>query len=537
MPEPITAFSLVDEQWIKAQRLDGSITELSLMETFEQANELRQVLGELPTQVFAINRLLLAILYRSTPTALTETDWTRFWNEQRLPVEDIANYLRAYADRFDLLHPTTPFYQVADLHTPRGEFSELTKLIGDAPVGAPFLTTRLGAGLESLTFAEAARWLVHCQAFDVSGIKSGAVGDPRAKGGRGYPIGMGSAGYLGGVLVEGETQLQTLLLNLIPSNGLTSYQHNENDLPVWERSPQTAAQEHPGDEAHRPLGPVDVLTWQSRRIRLINDGQRVRQVLISNGDKFSPVNLENIEAMTAWRRSPTQEKKLGLTQAFMPRTHTPGRSIWRGLEPLLIQTELSRPPATHEWIATLVSQGILPPDFVTRTRAIGVDYINQSSIIGEIVDDEVSIPVRVLHRERAELRTTVAHAVTAADNAASAFSNLAGNLDKSAGGDGTAARDNGRQIAYSTLDRPFRHWLFQLRTPNASPVEALDAWNSVARGLLLDLGEQAVAEAGPSAWTGRPVDGRHLDAARAEMWFRQNLYKSLPFTPQTRESA
>lgn len=71
----------------------------------------------------------------------------------------------------------------------------LSRLVPDVPAGHPFFTTRSGADLKSMTFAEAARWVVHCQAYDPSGIKSGAVGDAQVKGGRGYPIGTGWCGW------------------------------------------------------------------------------------------------------------------------------------------------------------------------------------------------------------------------------------------------------------------------------------------------------------------------------------------------------
>ena len=59
-------------------------------------------------------------------------------------------------------------------------------------------------GLERISWAEAARWLVHVHAFDPSGIRSGAVGDPSVKGGKGYPIGPGWTGQVGVVIVEGQ---------------------------------------------------------------------------------------------------------------------------------------------------------------------------------------------------------------------------------------------------------------------------------------------------------------------------------------------
>ena len=122
---------------------------------------------------------------------------------------------------------------------------------------------RAGNARDSLSYGEAARWLVYAQAYDYSGIKSGAVGDSRVKGGKGYPIGTGWTGMTGGVLVVGENLLDTLILNTC-SSALT----NSQDRPVWERQPDGPdTREKVGENAY-PQGPSDLLTWQSRRIRL-----------------------------------------------------------------------------------------------------------------------------------------------------------------------------------------------------------------------------------------------------------------------------
>jgi CRISPR system Cascade subunit CasA len=211
------SFDLVDQPWLVATRADGSVGELSLREVFAQAHQLTSLLGDVPTQVFAITRVLLAILHRAVDGPRDLDHWATLWDADRLPADQIERYLERWQERFDLLHPRTPFLQVADLQTAKGEVSELNKLVADIPNGHPFFCMRLDRDL-SLSFAEAARWVVHCQAFDPSGIKSGAVGDPRVKGGKGYPIGTSWAGYLGGVLPQGTTLRDTLLLNLIPRN-------------------------------------------------------------------------------------------------------------------------------------------------------------------------------------------------------------------------------------------------------------------------------------------------------------------------------
>src|SRR5690606_34588907 len=249
-----------------------------------------------------------------------------------LPLADITDYLGEFRDRFDLLHPEHPFYQVADLRAEKKQIYGLERLIGDVPAGLPFLTTRAGSGMESISPAEAARWLVHCQAYDTSGIKTGAVGDPRVKGGRGYPIGTGSVGSLGGDHLEGVTMRETLLLNLVPI--APGWQHaDERDLPVWERAPQTAAEEP--DATRGPYGLLSLYTWQSRRIRLFGDRSRITGAMISIGDRLDWQDRHLLEPMSVWGRSAVRERAQKRTPVYLPRPHDHTRALWRGLQTLL----------------------------------------------------------------------------------------------------------------------------------------------------------------------------------------------------------
>ena len=253
-------------------------------------------------------------------------DWSRWWDEG-LPLDEINSYLDAWHDRFNLFDDRAPFMQVADLRTAKGKYSGLVKIISEVSPNDKFFTTRDGRGIASLSYAEAARWLVHTHAFDVSGIKSGAVGDPRVKGGRGYPIGTGISGPMGIVIVEGKSLAETILLNLFLQDD------PQQDVPVWERPPQTAT---PDREHPVPTGCADLFTWQSRRVRLIADGNRVVDVLLCNGDKVEWKYLLHNDSTTAWRYSAPQTKAAGET-VYMPRSHDSTKAMWRGLEPLLVR--------------------------------------------------------------------------------------------------------------------------------------------------------------------------------------------------------
>lgn len=527
-------FDLVDAPWIRVRDLQGQACELGLADTLRRAHELAGPTGDVPTQVFAITRLLLAVLHPALDGPENIDAWAELWAADRLPEDRIDAYLKRWRHRFDLLHPTDPFFQVAGLHTGKGETSELSKLIADVPNGKPFFTTRAGGRLE-LSYAEATRWLVHCQAFDPSGIKSGCVGDDRVTGGRGYPIGVAWSGQLGGILAEGATLRETLLLNLLARTSGPFVHASTDDRPAWERDPDGAAQR----VDPTPAGPLDLYTWQSRRVRLIAKNGAVTRVLIGNGDRITPQNRHDIEPHTAWRRSPAQEKKLGAPLVYMPRELDPERQIWRGLESMLPRTTTAQRadaaarlvPGVLEWVAELVNDGCLDPCHVVRVRTIAMIYGSNNSVTAEVVDDALSLRGTLLGRAD-ELVGVATSCVTAADAAARCLSTLAGRLAEAAGGDDEGPRARALESAYAELDRPFRVWVAAL-TPDTDPTGTQQQWHATVRDVVRALAHDLQRRAPLEAFTGR-LDrrGRLVNSPLADAWFRRDLRAALPLATQ-----
>lgn len=529
----MTGFSLCEQPWIEVRDTDGAVKLVSLPEAFRQADRIAAIAGELPTQSAAILRLMLAIFKRATMGMGHGTRLWKQWWRDGLPVQAIDAYLDDWADRFDLRDPERPFYQVAGLTTDSGNRSGLVKLIADLPDGNPFFTQRAGEGRGRLSAAEAARWLVHCQAFDPSGIKSGASGDERVKGGKGYPIGTAWAGWLGLVVLEGRNLRETLLLNLP-----LDVSEPPEDRPVWERAVLGSAIE----EGHlEPLGTADLYTWPSRRVLLHWDGEDVVDVQISNGDPLSPHNKRSVEPMTAWRRSPTQEKALGLATVYMPLAHDPARQIWRGLGALLDPVPETRREdqsrlrsGTVDWLAVLQLEGLLPLDRVVRMRTVGMAYGSQRAVIDTVVDDALDAHVAAL----TELRVIALakRGVAVADAAVMALAELAGNLADATNSDRDSARQRAREQGYAALDLHYRQWFAEL-TANSDAEEAIQAWSQLVQREIGHEGETLVASAGPGAIKGRntarPGDRpRHMDVGKAWMFFRIKLADvlSLPET-------
>ena len=534
----MTSYDLTSRPWIRARTLDGALEEFSLRTVFTQASTIRSLAGELPTQDAAILRLLLAILHRSLDEHRRSADvftmWGELWERRdRLPVKAIESYLDTWRFRMYLLDPKRPFMQVADLHTAKDEVFGLERLIIDVPSGAQFFTTRAADALDMIDTAEAARWLVHCQAYDPSGIKSGAVGDPRVKGGKGYPIGCGWAGQIGLVIVEGQTLAETLLLNLVlPESG-------DVGVPIWERGVGHGAAvdgEHP-----EPTSLIDTLVWQSRRIRLFGDHQKIRGVLISNGDPFGPHDQFRIEAGSGWRRSRPQEKKLKRAPVYMPREHQQERALWRGLEALLATVAVAPSadapsqisPPVLEWLARLRHDDRLSERHLLRLRAVGLAYGANNSVVDSLINDVVLLHASVLSDP--DLQGAAKEAVRHADEAVRALAGLADDLVRAAGGEPDGPKDRAYADGYQVLDRAYREWLMRLHI-GCDARDLLKAWDIQVAGLLRPLADRLIADAGTPAFLGRMVEkGRKrllMDSGHAERNYQWGLRRALPSLPQ-----
>ncbi|MFT3859874.1 type I-E CRISPR-associated protein Cse1/CasA [Micropruina sp.] len=527
------AFNLLDEPWVRVRTHTGEVLDLSLRQVFERAHHLNGLAGEVPTQDVAVLRVLEAVLLGATRSDHLRSDdesidlWDAWWRSGKFPTDVVWGYLERHHERFYLLHQSEPFMQVADLHTASGNASGLIKLIADVPDGHQYFTTRAGREIESLSLAEAARWLVHCHAFDPAGIKTGAVGDDRVKGGKGYSMGYPAwVGNLGVIVVNGANLFETLLLNLPLSLGT-----NPDDRPVWERPalPSGVCADHLA-----PTGPADLFTWPSRRVRLLERNGLIVDVQISNGDRLGPQNQSGNEPMSSWRKSQNQSKR-GEGDVYMPVLHVPEKRIWQGLGSLLITARgVTHRAPVLDWLATLIESGCLPAGFRVRLRTVGLEYGAQASSIAGAVDD--GLDARAAALTEPILAQCAVDAAARAGSAVVALANLASNLEQAAGGDSERPRSRTFEFGYSLLDGPYRRWLSDL-VDVATIAERLDDWSQQVRRILLDAGQSLITAAGPAAVVGRPVsrmgsdEKQRIDSGLAEIWFRAALNKALGIAP------
>ena len=354
----MATFNLIDDPWLPCTLLGGTRKSLGLRDVLTRAQDIGEVGGDSPLVVAALHRLLLAVLHRNFDIG-DERQWSALWGNASFDFGVIDTYFERWRGRFDLFDGEQPFYQVARLDLTRGSSSARLFFHQD---NNPTLFTHVATSdPPSLTPPEAARLLVGYLAFDVGGLKTG--GPAKAA--------MLNNGAV--VLVRGENLFKTLMLNLhryAPEEGYPWYFNRDHDLPAWERNEET----HP--EERIPAGYIDLLTWQSRRVRLqpetAHDGSTVvKNVVIMKGAQ--PPNdytLRDSETMLAFRSNPQAK---GRQDPWPVVTFTEDRALWRDSHALMSSTSSeSLQPKTLTWLADLASEGVIPYSQIVPVDVFGI---------------------------------------------------------------------------------------------------------------------------------------------------------------------
>lgn len=547
-----SGFNLLDEPWIPVTFVDGKADEVSLRELFASTPRIQAIAGELPQMSFVIVRLALAILYRAY--GITEPTrgeligfWQELWNQGSFEDGVIENYLTAFHDRFDLFDGQYPFFQVPELEYMGKDPDSVGEFMADVPKRDKYLfAMRAPQCVDDLSYAEAARYLVLAQAFDTAGIKAPVEGNSHVNKGKVYApkgaVGTGWCGAIGGVVLEGATLFETLLFNFVLHiEGIGSLMGIEGDLPPWELPPAS-----PDIEEREPRGPVDVLTWQSRRVRLVRDEERNRVigVVLCYGTILTAVEKQRSEQMTAWRESAQQQKRLGTP--FVPRmplTHDPSRAIWRGLSSLISYHNSENDkdtegkdlrPGVVRWLDTLREERVLSDDQRITIHALGMSYGTQSSVFDDSIDDAVSLHL-LLVRDDAEARRKVIETVGCADEAVKEFVRFVWRVETAQGdkrrydsfsdGQANAVKDGASERAYEVLDELFRNRIAML-APNEPLLSYCTTWKEEIRTKLLACAQEYITTSGTSMFAEHcePTPGQAL------LWFRKNLNRILQLT-------
>lgn len=538
---PSVSFNLVNEPCIPLLA-QGRPVEVSLVEALTRAHEYAWSGVQEPLQAVAVMRqLLLPVVWSAIGVPRDEAEWARWWEAGRLDGDRIAAYLTDHHGNFDLFHPERPFAQVASLRTGTGATKPVSLLLAEQPSGnnVPLWGARTEDDPPALTPAAAARALLAAHCWDTAAIKSGALDDPALRAGKttGNPV--GPVGELGVVVPVGPTLFATILLNSpIIRQGL-----HPSDRPQWSAEPATSAW------SHRPaLGLVDLMTWQSRRVRLIPDtdetgGTVVRRVVLTAGDRLSV--LPEQEPHTAWQRV---DKPRPGQPPRRPIRHQPGRAPWRGMTALLATTTSSGPEVTTtallQQLENLQAIGRVPTDLPLQVLTVGVVYGQKQAVVDDAIVDTLPLPVAALSPD-SQVRQLLLDVAEQADLLRMAINILGDGLRRAAGVVEDPKRPSVRihrlqpgEMLMADLDPVVRRLLRGLQRQPDRVDEAEHAWKNVARRIALAAAETAYAAAPPTAFLGRldraaprGAEPRMHRLSTAEARYRATLTKILGPSP------
>lgn len=387
------SFDLINEGWVPCV-MNGEIKKLGLLETLRDSHEIKEIYDPSPVVTGSLHRLLLAILHRNFGPANSEEWrrlWERGWDEQRL-----ADYFAKWSSRFNLFDAEYPFYQCASLSFSREV--PITKLFHELASGnnATLFDHSTEASPIAIFPDDAARILVACQAFAVGGLITCEKGQDRRKFGSAdnAPLVKGAM-----VLVTGDNLFQTLMLNLHRYNGYDAEPFGfdqREDLPAWEKNEETDPEER------YPRGYLDLLTWQSRRIKLHPERSKdgnviVRYAVIMKGNQFpAGYSLYDKETMLAF----TKRERIAPSQEPWPAiTFSEDRALWRDSLALFQSVENERRrPKTLAWLSDLILEEIIPGSSRYNLSVIGLATNKASILLWR--HERLPLPLQYLHDER-----------------------------------------------------------------------------------------------------------------------------------------
>lgn len=533
-------FNLLDEPWIRGMTEDCIVVERSLMQVLLNSHQYQRLADELPTQDVALLRLLLAILqtvfYRVDPEgeddpiedrAAAIRRWQALWNAGRFPVQPIRTYLETWKDRFWLFHPEHPFYQVPAAAV--GTKFKASKLNGELSESAHkmrLFPLRDGEEKETLSYAEAARWLVTLIGFDDSASTKKETG-----------TGTGWLGDRVNVYAIGENLFETLMLNLVfLKDGRYVWAEN---MPAWEQPTMTTAKKR---EIPLPDNQAELLTLQSRRLILSREENRVTGFSSTGGDFFGKEGRVNAfsEQMTLWRAGKTPKNAV---PQFVPASVDPWRQMWRDFEVILGRREDTHIPGVVAWLTELRRKNVIPRKYV-HIASVGVTYDSKKGSIADIISDHLDFQMSLLDAAGELWIVLVGGEIHLIDKVARALGALAEGLYLAQGGqlDGAgkkarqSQRDEGMRLLYAAVDLPFREWLAHIGAQHGDDentrAQEQQCWRSIVFRIADNLGREMVRDAGTAAFTGRWIvnemaetNGRFFTKTNGE---RKSVFYSSP---------
>lgn len=514
-----TEFNLLDEKWILVRKSDCTTDELSLTDALLRSHEYTALSGELPTQDVSILRLLLAVLHtvfsRYTPegeykpvSSANEAmgRWETLWDGGKFPEKPIREYLESQHEKFWLFHPERPFYQTKAAEKGTEYMaSKMNGVLSESSNKVRLFSSCAGKSKDTLTYSEAARWLLYVNSYDDTSAKPSQ--ESKSKENKLPSPGAGWLGKLGLITVRGNSLFETLMFNFIvvePSNR----EIWADEKPTWELE---KPREKERCEIATPDNLAELYTIQSRRLILKHENNSVTGYSLLGGDFFDKVDAF-IEPMTVWGKVKESEK----TQIqFQPRRHNSSVKMWREFASVFASSDGMRLPGVVSWIDLLRQIRLIDKKRYSCFNIASVQYGDKDFFVNDIFSDSLTFHTDLLTEVGKRWQESISEEVGKCEDIARKLGKLAADIEIAAGSSPedapkSATVSHVQEQYYYEIDVPFREWLLSIdpewESGSHEEHECIRKWHEISRKIAESLGKELVNSAEASAVVGRFIE-------------------------------
>jgi CRISPR system Cascade subunit CasA len=484
----MTGFNLIDEPWIPCIDDTGTPVRLSVRKTLQRATVLQEISHSSPLVTISVHRFLLALLHRTHGPSDDRT-WEKFWSTKSWDWKALDKYLQEWHPRFELLEGAHRIYQ--STYAEDAKVSSISKIAMERASGDNATLFDHTPTEQPMPPGEAGCYLLATQAFAVGGLVTPKPRVASSRSARDSHLVRGAV-----ALLRGRNLFETLLLNLSNYNLSTDqpYRMDARDRPAWEVEQ--------GDPVKRiPLGWLDLLTWQSRRILLHTSGSFVTGVALLKGDETpEDWHPRNAELMVAYLKRP---KATQAQDPYPPIGITEGRSLWRDSRSLFVSVDGGQPIGMLRSLASrrgaLGAHGLVPVDLM------GVSKYQAKLLLWR--HERVVLPTTLLSSDRSGSSSGLERLRIALDSAESAAGTLGqstwriANIMATASGGVIPSTEQIRAVRatlyqegqyWHRLDGPFTMFMSCMSGDDAQADRALEEWRAEVRASAISTFEEII---------------------------------------------
>lgn len=561
-------FNLIDEGWIPViYKNSGENKTLSIRKIFQDADKIKSLSTDSPTQDFAVLRVLLAILqtvysrydYESEIYPEIQQDekfrqkediedfeelrdyknnliitWKKMWENETF-TQCLYDYLDNWHDRFFLFDTDYPFFQVKASDIAEDKINKanassisgknINRLISESGNKVALFSPKYESNNNKaiLSEDEIARWLITFHGY--CGLSDKVIfGKEKYKSSKGWIF------DLGGIYLEGNNLFETLMLNMLIVHPEEEF-NGKIQKPCWEYESEELLEKYMTFVNMNTNVSVDniaeLYTLWARAIQ-IDPNTNINEPFYFNIVKLPDLNHQNqfLEPMTTWRYNKDGDNK----GTFTPRKHQIGQSLWRnfGLISLKADDEdNSKAPGIIQWFELI--KRIIGEDYRVSVKAISMqDDGNATSWVpvNEIYDT-LNVKEDILtdlDDDGAVIR--IENIVEQTKKAVGTYRTFINNIREIRNLESRKFVDDKVEEMYYLIDQPFKDWISSIDSNEQIPDKIIE-WRKELKTLILKQADIILKQAGNRDYMGIEKNDKILNIATAYSSFRHFLLKTL----------